>query len=394
MEFLNIVQGDDQTVAEYELHFATLAKYAPEDVITQEDRCYCFEQGLRHEIKKGLAVRIMNFKTLVVLAVRMEKGSVGRGSVDQWASIEVTFGIMLGPNVGPNVIPRICYNCRGRGRGRGRGTGNKDGDHPIDASMRKVDFTIETILGVALISIAQYRIAPVELQELKKQIEELLEKGFIRPMYLRSMEEHEKYLRIVLQVLKEKELYAKLRKCEFWINQVVFLGHVISGDRVMPDPSKVKVLMEWREPNNMTKVRSFLGLEGYYRRFVEEFSIIAGPLTKLLRKGVVFQWTEQCQRSFDELKKRLTSTPILVLPSGKAYVVVDALSRKSSGTLASLGSHNLALLLGMRSMNTKLEVDQMARLLTALQLMPDFLDQIEEAQSRDPVLLRILERMK
>ncbi|KAL0288436.1 UNVERIFIED_CONTAM: Retrovirus-related Pol polyprotein from transposon.6 [Sesamum calycinum] len=118
-------------------------------------------------------------------------------------------------------------------------------------------------------------------------------------VYSRSMEEHEQHLRIVLQVLKEKELYAKLSKCEFWIYQVVFLGHVISG---------------------------------YYRRFVEGFSIIAGPLTKLLRKGVVFQWTEQCQRSFDELKKRLTSTPVLVLLSGSGgYVVYTDASKHGLG---------------------------------------------------------------
>ncbi|KAL0345738.1 UNVERIFIED_CONTAM: Retrovirus-related Pol polyprotein from transposon.6 [Sesamum radiatum] len=93
-------------------------------------------------------------------------------------------------------------------------------------------------------------------------------------VYSRSMEEHEQHLRIVLQILKEKELYAKLSKCEFWINQVVFLGHVISGDGVMPDPAKVKAIMEWRVPKNATEVRSFLGLAGYYRRFVEGFSII------------------------------------------------------------------------------------------------------------------------
>ncbi|KAL0394599.1 UNVERIFIED_CONTAM: Transposon Tf2-11 polyprotein [Sesamum latifolium] len=226
----------------------------------------------------------------------------------------------------------------------------------------------------------------------------------------------------------------------------------------MPDPAKVKAIMEWRVPKNANEVRSFFGLAGYYRRFVEGFSIIAGPLTKLLRKGVVFQWTKQCQRSFDELKKRLTSTPILVLPSGsggyvvytdaskqglgcvlmqnrkiftnhkslkyiltqnelnlrqkrwiellkdydctidyhpgKANVVADALSRKRSGTLASLGSHNLTLLLELRSINTKLEVDQMAGLLAALQLKPDLVDQIEEAQTQDPFLLRMLERMK
>ncbi|KAL0340318.1 UNVERIFIED_CONTAM: RNA-directed DNA polymerase, partial [Sesamum radiatum] len=78
-------------------------------------------------------------------------------------------------------------------------------------------------------------------------------------VYSKNREEHEQHLRIVLQILKEKELYAKLSKCEFWVNQVVFLGHVISGDSVMPDPSKAKAIMEWRVPKNATKVRSFLG---------------------------------------------------------------------------------------------------------------------------------------
>ncbi|KAL0284061.1 UNVERIFIED_CONTAM: Retrovirus-related Pol polyprotein from transposon.6, partial [Sesamum radiatum] len=260
----------------------------------------------------------------------------------------------------------------------------------------------------------------------------------------KNREEHKQHLRIVLHILKEKELYVTLRKCEFWVNQVVFLGHVISGDGVMPDPSKVKAIMEWRVPKNATEVRSFLGLAGYYRRFIEGFSIFAGPLTKLLRKGVIFQWTEQCQQSFDQLKKRLTSTLILVLPSGsggyvvytdaskqglgcvlmqnekkelslskrrwiellkdhdctidyhpgKANMVADALSRKSSNTLASQGSHNQTLLLEMRSMNMKLEVDQVAGLLAALQLKPDFMDHIKEAQTRDPFLLRMRERLK
>ncbi|KAL0417132.1 UNVERIFIED_CONTAM: Retrovirus-related Pol polyprotein from transposon.6 [Sesamum latifolium] len=151
-------------------------------------------------------------------------------------------------------------------------------------------------------------------------------------VYSKNREEHEQHLRIVLQILKEKELYAKLSKCEFWVNQVVFLGHVISGDGVMPDPSKVKAVMEWRIPKNATEVRSFLGLAGYYRRFVEGFSIIAGPLKKLLRNGVAFQWTEQCQQSFDELKRRLTSTPILTLPSGSGgYVVYTDASKQGLG---------------------------------------------------------------
>ncbi|KAK4395968.1 Retrovirus-related Pol polyprotein from transposon.6 [Sesamum angolense] len=176
-------------------------------------------------------------------------------------------------------------------------------------------------------------------------------------VYLRSIEEHEQHLRIVLQVLKEKDLHAKLSKCEFWINQVVFLGHVISGDGVMPDPSKMKAIMEWRIPKNATKVELNLG-----------------------------------QRRWIELLKDYDYT--IDYHPGKANVVVDALSRKIPVTLASLGSHNLTLLLKMRSVNTKLEVDQMAGLLAALQLKLDFVDQIKEVQTQDPFLLWILERMK
>ncbi|KAL0282101.1 UNVERIFIED_CONTAM: Retrovirus-related Pol polyprotein from transposon [Sesamum radiatum] len=151
-------------------------------------------------------------------------------------------------------------------------------------------------------------------------------------VYSRNRKEHEQHLRIVLQILKEKELYTKLSKYEFWVNHVVFLGHVISGDGVMPDPSKVKAIIEWTIPKNAVEVRSFLGLAGYYRRFVEGFSINAGPLTKLLRKRVAFQWTKQCQQSFDELKGRLTSTPILVLLSGSAgFVVYTDASKQGLG---------------------------------------------------------------
>ncbi|KAL0329277.1 UNVERIFIED_CONTAM: Transposon Ty3-G Gag-Pol polyprotein [Sesamum radiatum] len=363
---------------------------------------------------------------------------------------------------------------------------------------REVDFTIETLPGVAPISIAPYRMAPVELQELKKQLEELLEKGFVRPSTspwgapvlfvkkkdrsMRLCVDYRQLNRVTVKIkyplpriddlldqLKGATTFSKIdlrsgywqlriaekdilktafRTCygqyefgdaiwvdkctssihgvdESYIPRVVFLGHVISGDGVMPDPSKVRAIMEWKVPKNAIEFRSFLGLAQYYRRFVEGFSIIAGLLTKLLRNGVTFHWTGQCQQSFDELKKRLTSTPILVLPSGsggyvvytdaskqglgcvlmqnekviayaswKANVVADALSRKSSNTLASLGSHNQTLLMEMRSMNTKLEIDQVAGLLAALQLKPDLVDHIKEVQTRDPFLLRMRERLK
>ncbi|KAL2240185.1 UNVERIFIED_CONTAM: Retrovirus-related Pol polyprotein from transposon [Sesamum indicum] len=292
---------------------------------------------------------------------------------------------------------------------------------------REVDIEIDTIPGAAPISIAPYRMAPLELKELKKQLEELLDKGFIRPsispwgapvlfvkkkdesmrlcyrqlnritikkkyplpwiddlldqlkgatmlskinlrsgywqlrieeesisktafrtryghyefvvmpfrltnapaafmalmnktlqpfldqfvivfiddilIYSSSPEEHEQHLRTILQILREKQLYGKFSKCEFWMEEIAFLGHVVSKEGVQPDPAKVKAILEWEPPKNVSEIRSFLGLAGYYRRF-----------------------------SFEELNKRLTSAPILALPSGDGgYVVFTDTSRQGLG---------------------------------------------------------------
>ncbi|GJX39797.1 putative reverse transcriptase domain-containing protein [Tanacetum coccineum] len=135
-------------------------------------------------------------------------------------------------------------------------------------------------------------------------------------VYSKSEEEHERHLRIVLEILRQKKLYAKFSKCEFWLQQVAFLGHIVSADGIIMDPSKVEAITKWPRPTTVTEVRSFLGLAGYYRRFVEGFSRLALPLTQLMRKGEKFVWTDERQESFEELKRRLVSAPILTLPSG------------------------------------------------------------------------------
>ena len=144
-------------------------------------------------------------------------------------------------------------------------------------------------------------------------------------IYSKNKEDHAKHLRIALQVLREHQLYAKFSKCEFWLDQVEFLGHVISKDGISVDPAKVQAVLEWQSPKNVREVRGFLGMAGYYRRFIEGFSRIAGPMTKLLRKNAPFEWTDKCEASFQELKTRLTSAPILAVPEagkeiGRAHV--------------------------------------------------------------------------
>jgi hypothetical protein len=130
-------------------------------------------------------------------------------------------------------------------------------------------------------------------------------------VYSNSHLEHEQHLRVVLQTLRENQLYAKLDKCEFWLKEVVFLGHVISAEGIFVDPRKVEAVLKWERPTNVTEIQSFLGLAGYYRRFIEGFSTIASPLTKQTRKEVLFVWSEECEASFQELKERLTSAPVL-----------------------------------------------------------------------------------
>ncbi|XP_071674326.1 uncharacterized protein [Lolium perenne] len=265
---------------------------------------------------------------------------------------------------------------------------------------RDIEFIIELVPGTAPIAQRPYRMNPQELVELKKQLNDMLRKGLIRPsaspwgspvifvdkrdgtirlcvdyrklndvtiknkyplpkiedlfdqmngarvfskidlrtgyhqlkvfmkylnkfvvvfiddilIYSKSEEEHAEHLQIVLGTLRDHKLYAKFSKCEFWLKEVGFLGHVISAGGVSVDPSKIQSIMEKKAPTNQTEVRAFLGLAGYYRKFVEGFSSIARPLTQLLKKDKKFEWTDKCEASFQELKKRLVTAPVLTMP--------------------------------------------------------------------------------
>ncbi|CAL2247802.1 unnamed protein product [Prunus armeniaca] len=269
---------------------------------------------------------------------------------------------------------------------------------------REIEFTIELLPGTNPIYQTPYRMAPAELRELKIQLQELVDMGFIRPsvspwvapvtvrnqyplpriddlfdqvkgakyfskidlrsgyhqlgireedvpktafrtrvfqpyldhfvivfidnilVYSGTLEGHKKHLRLVLRTLRRKQLYAKFSKCQFWLDRVVLLGHVISTEGIYVDPQKVEAIVNWVQPKSVTEIRSFLGLAGYCRRFMEGFSSIAAPLTRLKRKDVTFEWTKECEQSFQELKKQLTTTPILALPdnSGNFVIYSDA----------------------------------------------------------------------
>ncbi|KAL4030664.1 hypothetical protein IC575_008914 [Cucumis melo] len=323
---------------------------------------------------------------------------------------------------------------------------------------REIDFAIELESGIALISRAPYRMALVELKELKVQLQELLDKGFIRPsvspwrapvlfvkkkdgsmrlcidyrelnkvtvknryplpriddlfdqlqgatvfskidlrsgyhqlrirdndipkttfrsryghyefivmsfeltnapvvfmdlmnrvfkdfldtfvivfiddilIYSKIEAENEEHLHPVLETLRANKLYAKFSKCEFWLKKVTFLDHVVSSKGVFVDPAKIEAVTSWPRPSTVSEIRSFLSLVGYYRRFVEDFSCIASPLTQLTRKGTPFVWSPACESSFQELKQKLVSAPVLTVPDGSRSFVIDSdASKKGLG---------------------------------------------------------------
>ncbi|XP_073351727.1 uncharacterized protein [Aegilops tauschii subsp. strangulata] len=257
---------------------------------------------------------------------------------------------------------------------------------------RDIEFLIDLIPGTGPIAKRPYRMPPQELEELKKQIRELQAQGFIRPssspwgapvlfvekkdgtlrmcVDYRSLnenkKEHEVHLRLVLEKLREHQLYAKFSKCEFWLDEVAFLGHVVSG---------------------------------YYRRFIENFSKIAKPMTELLKKEKKFVWTDECEANFQELKQRLVTAPVLTLPDinkdfqyhpGKANVVADALSRRSHANAINIDDMPPELCEQFR--NLRLEMIPKGYLAT-LEVKPTLLDRIREAQKGDKEIAEINENM-
>ena len=145
-------------------------------------------------------------------------------------------------------------------------------------------------------------------------------------VYSRSADEHVQHLRTVLQLLRDHKLYAKLSKCSFNLPELEFLGHIVGADGVRPDPHKVQSVRQWPVPRDVRQVRSFLGLTNYFRRFIQGYSQLVRPMQLLLRKGAEFNWCQNCQVAFDQVKTALTNAPVLVLPdfSKPFEVICDA----------------------------------------------------------------------
>ncbi|GKC13305.1 putative reverse transcriptase domain-containing protein, partial [Tanacetum coccineum] len=329
---------------------------------------------------------------------------------------------------------------------------------------REVEFIIELIPGAQPIFKAPYRMAPVELKELKDQLQEILENDYrelnlitvrnrsgyhqlrvkeqdvskiafhtryghyeflVMPfgltnalaifmdlmnrvfheyldkfvivfiddilVYSKTREEHEDHLRIVLEILRQKKLYAKFSKCDFWLGQVAFLGHIVSADGISMDPAKVEAITKWPRPTTVTEVRSFLGLAGYYRRFVEGFSLLALPLMKLMRKGEKFVWNEEREKSFEELKRTLVSSPLRILPFGTGgYQIYSNASKKGLGCV--LMQHGKVIAYASRQLKPYEELNMRQR--HWLELLKDYDGNIQYHLGKANVIIKDLELME
>jgi hypothetical protein len=169
-------------------------------------------------------------------------------------------------------------------------------------------------------------------------------------VYSKYEEEHEHHLRIVLQVLREHQLYAKLSKCYFYQEQIHYLGHIISDQGIVVDPENIEAIRGWTTPKNVSEVIYFMGLAGYYKRFIAWFSKIVHHITSLQKKGIKFEWTYECEENFNLLKELLTSVPILkIADPNEIFVVCTNACKEGLGGVLTQNGH----VIGCESRNLK-----------------------------------------
>ncbi|GJS99484.1 putative reverse transcriptase domain-containing protein [Tanacetum coccineum] len=231
-------------------------------------------------------------------------------------------------------------------------------DFPGLPLTRQVEFQIDLVPGAAPIARAPYSLTTSELHyefqvmpfgltnapsifmNMMNQVSKSYLAKFVivfiydNLIYSKNKKEHEENLRLILRLLKKEELYAKFSKCEFWLSKVQFLGHVIDNEGIHVDPAKIESIKDWASPKTSTEIHKFLGLAGYYPQFIEGFSKIAKPMTKLTQKSMKFDWSEKAEAVFQLLKQKLSSAPILVLPEGSEnFMVYCDASRKGLGAI-------------------------------------------------------------
>ncbi|GJX11235.1 putative reverse transcriptase domain-containing protein, partial [Tanacetum coccineum] len=233
------------------------------------------------------------------------------------------------------------------------GDGSDRGNETRLPPTRQVEFQIDLIPGAAHVARAPYRLSPSKMKELTRYghyefqvmpfgltnapavfmdlmnrvCKPYLDKFVIVfiddiLIYSKNKKEHEELLKAILELIKKEWLYAKFSKCEFWLPKVQFLGHVIDSQGIHVDPAKIESIKDWASPKTPTEIPQFLGLAGYYRRFIEGFSKITKPMTKLTQKGVKFDWGDKQEAVFQLLKQKLYSAPILALPKGNEDFIV------------------------------------------------------------------------
>ncbi|GJW04366.1 putative reverse transcriptase domain-containing protein [Tanacetum coccineum] len=153
-------------------------------------------------------------------------------------------------------------------------------------------------------------------------------------IYSKSKQDHEEHLKLILKLLKKEQLYAKFSKCKFWIPKVQFSGHVIDSQCIHVDPAKIESIKDWASIKTAIEIHQFLGIPGYYRRFIEGFSKMAKPMTKLTQKKVKFDWGDKAETTFQLIKQKLCSALILALPKGSEdFITYCDASIKGLGAL-------------------------------------------------------------
>ncbi|GJW40287.1 transposon Tf2-6 polyprotein [Tanacetum coccineum] len=195
-------------------------------------------------------------------------------------------------------------------------------------------------------------------------------------IYSQDWQQHLEHLETVLQTLRKHKLFAKMSKCTFGSTQVDYLGHVISQHGVQADPKKIQDMVNWPKPSNIKEPRGFLGLTGYYRRFVKDYGKIAKPMTDLLKKGE-FKWCEAATEAFEKLKKTVSQTPVLRLPNfNETFVIETVGSGGGLGVVLLQNKHPIAYFsnaLGPRHLQLATYVKELMAIVVAIQRWKGYL---------------------